>query len=84
MQVSSEKVPLAQVFPIQAHDVKFLKKKAFKSVTSAKETITPDKDVISEEVLSNTQVFNFRFVNEVKDPHIKMDFYIWPSLKTLS
>ena len=69
-QVSPEQVPLAQVPPIQAPSAGLLKKKASKSVTPAKETVTPDKDVNSEEVPSSTQVFNSPFVNEIKDPCI--------------
>ena len=62
--------PLALVPSIQAPSAGLFKKKASKSVTLAKETVTPDKDVTSEEVLSSTQVVNFRFVNEIKDPCI--------------
>ena len=48
-----------------------LQKKASKSITPAKKTVIPDKNIISEEVLSSTQVFNSRFVNEIKNLYIE-------------
>ena len=83
-QVPLVHAPLAQVPPIQAPGAGILEKEASKSVTPAKETVTPDKDVTSEEVPSSTQVFNSCFVNEIKDPRIEMNFHIRPPLKTLS
>ncbi|MCJ1346240.1 hypothetical protein MMC31_004455, partial [Peltigera leucophlebia] len=89
VQVPPEQVTLvyallAQVPPIQALGAGIFKKEASKSITLAKKTITPNKDVTSEEVLSSIQVFNSRFVNEIKDLRIEIDFHIWPPLKTLS
>lgn len=77
-------VPLEQIPLIQASGAGLLEKKTSKFVTLAKETVTPNKNVTFKEFLSSTQVFNSYFVNEIKDPYIKIDFYIRPLLKTLS
>ena len=39
-------------------------------LSSIQKTVTPNNNITSEKVLSNTQVFNSGFVNEIKDPCI--------------
>lgn len=73
-----------QIPLMQTPSARFLKKEAFNSVTLAKETVTSNKDDTFEEILSNTQVFNFYFLNKINHLRIEIEFYIWPSLKTLS
>ena len=55
--------------------------------TPAKEAITPDKDVTSEEVASNAQVFNSSFVDDLtyvqSNSDLNRDSYIWPLTKQI-
>lgn len=72
--LTAKHASLAQVLLIQASGEKniarLLKKEVSKSVTPAKEIVTSDKEVTSEEVPSSIQVVNSHFVNKIKDPCI--------------